>query len=107
MEYDQVGLPTRRTYFDEQGKIVPIEVSVREVLPKGQADRVGLKAGDVIVASDGVAVSTVRILVTRRSAEFDFSKKHELTVLRGGEKKTFSVLPGPLSVDLMDRAAAK
>ena len=62
-------------------------------VPEGPALDAGVKAGDVIVSFDGVAVEDSRELV-RRVADADVGKATELVVLRDGAEETLSITLG-------------
>ena len=106
-EYDYRGLQTRRKYFDVNNQPLAMAVTVVHVFAGGQADRVGLKAGDVVVDYDGIPVPDMNTLVARRKLEFEFTKQHELGVTRGGRKVSVQIVPGLLDAIFEDRAAGK
>jgi S1-C subfamily serine protease len=86
----QIALSRRRRY--DAGLAQESAVMVASVEPNSPADRAGLKAGDIIVSLDGVAVTGaddfIRILAgdkIRRTVEID--------MIRAGIRKTRPVVP--------------
>lgn len=80
-------------------------VLVTEVLPSSQAERVGIKAGDVLSGCGTWSVedsATLRRWVKARAGE-EAHKKSPLVVIRGNEYLRFEVAPGELGVRLEDR----
>ncbi len=71
---------------------------VLEVTPKGPASGSGIMPGDVIIAFDGKEVTNNRSL-PRIVADTPVGEKADVTVLRKGESKRFSVKLGELPED--------
>ena len=71
---------------------------VLEITPNGPAAGSGLAAGDVIMAFDGKDVTEMRSL-PRIVADTPVGKRAEVTVLRGGQTKRFTVKLGELPED--------
>ena len=93
------GNETSRSYFDERGRPVrPAAVHVREVMPKGKAAALGLRAGDIIVRYDGQHYTDFAKLVGAIKAPGN--KPRELVVQRDGKEISYQVTPGLLGVML-------
>lgn len=81
---------------DEHG--VEWGVLVEEVLPAGRGAQAGLRAGDVIVELDGVALAQPGRedpdeRLVRLGSSLDCGRPYTLTVVRGGERSEVSLLP--------------
>ena len=63
---------------------------IEQVMPDSAADEASIKAGDVIVALNGKSIKTFFELRARISS-LGANKKVKLTVIRDGDKKTFTV----------------
>lgn len=73
-------------------------VLVRSVVPSGPAERAGLRAGDRIVAFNGVTFTFADEYQYMRSLEvFESGRKLTLTVDRGGQKMLAELTPEPLA----------
>ncbi len=91
--YLGVGIQPVTASLAKQLDVKPLEgVAVTEVMPNTPASKAGLQSGDVIVNYAGVAVSSpsdLQLLVERS----DLGRRHELTVVREGERVTLSFIP--------------
>jgi YD repeat-containing protein len=91
--FDADGKPTIATklgyakivsaYFDQQGRAIPTEVMVTEIIPDTTAARIGLAPGDRFLSYDGIKITSreqmialtgaggggMRVLVIRRGSE--------------------------------------
>ena len=70
---------------------------VVRILPKSQADRLGMLRGDVIVRVDEDDITSAAGLV-----EYDHSAARQCTVWRRGELKTFRLESGKIGVYIVD-----
>jgi S1-C subfamily serine protease len=98
--YDKEGQPARRTYYDLAGKPVPTQVVVVRLAPGGQAERLGLKPGDVLLRYDGRPVAQAHLFLQSRQAEG--SPPRPLAVQRKDRTLTVEVPPGPLGMEVND-----
>ncbi len=73
---------------------------VAEVVPGDPADAAGIRAKDIIVKINGVAIDNTREL-TRKVADIAVGEKVDVEVLRNGKRKTFRVEIGKRSDDLV------
>jgi hypothetical protein len=71
---------------------------VWRVLPRTQADSLGLQPGDLIAAYNNILVESNDDLKAAQAAVPDSAGKVSMTVLRGEEELRLNVLPGPLGV---------
>jgi hypothetical protein len=91
-------------YFDVDGKPLRVEVVVAEVVPGSQAERLGLRVGDVLVEHDNQGiVNTFRFVASRQQDEK--RQPTELHALRDGRRIRFLVGPGKLGAVLEDRVS--
>lgn len=67
-------------------------IGIRSVQTGGAADSAGLKAGDIMIALDGVAIAGVDD-VSRVLDANHINQKVIATVLRAGEKLEFAIVP--------------
>jgi hypothetical protein len=100
--YDDKGRPTRRTYYDLTRKPVSTHVVVVAVLPGSQAQRVGLKPGDILVRYDGRPVSQADLFIRDRQAERKTDKPRPLVVQRRDRSLSVQVSPGLLGLEVND-----
>jgi S1-C subfamily serine protease len=74
------------------------------VQPGSQAERLGIRVGDVLLTYDGKdVVNTIQFNRLRR-AQDQLKAPRELKVLRGKRTLTIAVSPGLLGVTMVDRA---
>lgn len=66
-------------------------ILISEVTKNGPAEEAGLLAGDVIVAVDGTTVTDQDLTAAKEMIQGDAGTKVEITVMRAGEERTFSV----------------
>lgn len=71
------------------------------IVPGSPAEAAGLKAGDVIVAMDGVRIVDVERITKFRSESMVPGKAVQCTVLRKGKERLITVTLGPLPSDSM------
>ena len=67
-------------------------IGIRSVQSGGPADAAGLKAGDILIALDGVAIAGVDDVARVLDAKH-INQKAIATVLRAGEKLDFTIVP--------------
>jgi hypothetical protein len=88
-QYDDENQIIDVAAFDVRNKPVPLEVTVTQVEPHGQAERLRLRKGDVLLVYDGRPVLNRYRLFQQRRAERPGSPPRKLVVRR--QKKTFTV----------------
>jgi S1-C subfamily serine protease len=99
--YDE-GRPAKRSYYDLAGKSVSTHVVVMKVAPGSQAQRLGLKAGDVLVRYDGRPVLQAGLFIRGRQAESKTAPPRSLVVQRQERLMILQVSPGLLGVEVDD-----
>ncbi|HET6389624.1 S1C family serine protease [Hyphomicrobium sp.] len=87
---EHVGLPQRIRH--EFGLTQTGAIGIRGVQNGGPAEAAGMKAGDILVALDGVAISSVDD-VARVLDHKHIAQKAIVTVIRGAEKLEFPIVP--------------
>jgi hypothetical protein len=102
--HDAKGDVVSRNYFDVDGKPVNTRVVVQKVLSDGQAERLKLRAGDILVRYDNQPVTQIAEFLRRRNGEAETDKPRPLVVLRKGERIIVQAAPGSLGVELGDVA---
>src|SRR5262249_45211289 len=98
-DFNDRGTLVHSSYFDARGKPVRVHVTVVEIVPDSQAERLGLQAGDVLVTYDNREVTDIAAFIAGRADEKG-SKTHELQVLRDGKTLGFRVVPGMLGATI-------
>jgi YD repeat-containing protein len=98
--YDARGNQTGVTLFGPDGRALPVRVIVGEVVAGSIADRLGVKAGDLLETYDGKWVQEVAEFLSRRRAEKPGSGPRELVLARGGRRLTVRVPAGVLGMVL-------
>jgi hypothetical protein len=102
--YDDRGNCTDSAYFDHEGEPVRCRTIIREIIPGGQAERIGLKAGDIVMTYDKKDVINMWRFIDAKRGERPAEKpEKELIILRDGKRLTFLVAPGPLQTSFEDR----
>lgn len=76
----------------------PRGVAIRDVAPDGPAARGGLRAGDIVLAINGMDVKAARFL-TREIAKVTADKQALLDIWRDGTQQTLSVTVGARPVE--------
>jgi len=76
------------------------EIEVISVSPDSQAERIGLKVGDILTHYDGHPVFSTNFFTSERDAEPMHGTARELNILRGKQELTFKISPGKLGVEL-------
>jgi hypothetical protein len=89
--------------FDTRGQPVELEVFLSHVTRGGQADRLGLRVGDVLLRYDGRPVANWARFVHGRRSEAAGGPPRPLEVLRQGKTLTVAVSPGLLGANLNNR----
>jgi hypothetical protein len=90
--------------LDQHGVPVPTELVVTMVLPESQAEKLGVRVGDVLTHYDGEPIQgDVLTFIKRRKAERADGSAHEVRVRRQGHELRFEVKPGKLGLGLQDR----
>jgi hypothetical protein len=102
--YDDKGQPTRRTFFDLDEKPVSTHVVVVKVAPGGQAQRLGVKPGDILIRYDGRPVFQANLFIRGRQAESKTDPPRSLVVQRQDRLFILQVSPGLLGADFDDLA---
>jgi S1-C subfamily serine protease len=103
--YGAQGQETARAYYGLDGRRVQTRVTVLGVTAGGVGERVGLRAGDVLLRYDGQPVTQVVAFNRARGAAGKGAALKPLVVLREGEERTIPVPPGLDGVELLDVAA--
>ena len=96
---DTQGKQTGVAYFDKEGKKLRTHLVIKKVVPGTQAERLGLKAGDVLATSEGEEFVD---LLSNQQEEEKLRKKgvrDALTFRRDG--KPFTIHPKPGVVGYM------
>jgi tetratricopeptide (TPR) repeat protein len=75
-------------------------ILVTGVAPEGQASRLGMQAGDVILAYDGKEIADIKALSEARAAVEGSGRQIALAVWRAGERKDLAVEAGALGVNV-------
>jgi S1-C subfamily serine protease len=90
--------------FDAEGQPVATELVATLVLPGGQADILGLQAGDVLTHYAGEQLQGDAMgFIRMRKAEPADGPAQELRVRRGGRELRLQVKPGKLGLGIQDR----
>jgi YD repeat-containing protein len=94
--YDARGNLVEKKVFDASGVEVFYVIQVADVVPKSQAEKIGLKKDDVVLSYDG---QTFEIQDLRaRTTSTDRSSVHHLVILRDGEALEYKVSGGLLGI---------
>jgi tRNA A-37 threonylcarbamoyl transferase component Bud32 len=101
-EYDQDGNLIGRAHFDIDGTPLQSRVVVLEVISDTQAERLGLKPGDILATYEKRAIVNSTRFVEGRKGETG-NEPRELQVVRDGKPLLVQVVPGPLGVKIEDR----
>jgi YD repeat-containing protein len=94
----------RSEHFDEAGRPVATQVVIFRLVPGGQAEKIGLRVNDVLLAYDGTAVRGGGARWFKATGN---AKQISVRFRREGKEETRFVSPGPLGVFLEDRAAPR
>jgi len=86
-----IGLPQSTDTLDASARLTDSQVIVDQVLPDSVAAHAGLQAGDAILRVNGAPVTTEQGLQDTMAASG--GKQAQLTVKRGGQEQTISVVP--------------
>jgi S1-C subfamily serine protease len=84
--------PIGRQLASELGVANASGVRVLEVVPSGPAERTGVRAGDLLVSLDGVALATLSDLQRVLAAE-RIGRSLEVILVRRGERISLTVTP--------------
>jgi YD repeat-containing protein len=101
--YDDNNHLVERIYYDVDGKKQASQVVISEVIAGGQALRLGVRAGDVVLSYDGQPMSDREFLVNAIDRGAKDQNVKEMIVLRGGNRLAFKFSPGRLGVVLKNR----
>ncbi|MEO6741854.1 MAG: AAA-like domain-containing protein [Chthoniobacteraceae bacterium] len=97
-EYNEKNEIARSFYLDAQDKPVQMRIFVDKVMPDGEAARVGLKVGDLLLTYEGHAVPDLKTL--REQIGAPGPNRRTLRVWREGKVVPLSVAPGLLGIQL-------
>ena len=101
--YDETSDLVGRTFFDSDGRELLAQVVIVEVLPRSQAERLGLRPGDRIVVYDGAPITSAAGLL--RGVRAPGEGTREIEVLRDGSRLRVTVAPGLMGVRMEERPA--
>jgi S1-C subfamily serine protease len=104
--FDQRGALIDEAAFGADGRPVRLQLAIASIAPGGQAQRLGLQVGDVLLSYAGEKIVNRARLTRQRLAERPTDTPRELKVLRRGEIRTFAISPGLMGVTLAQRAVA-
>lgn len=93
---------TKRRIVDAAGRTLETRVVITKVTPGGYGERLGLKAGDVVLEYDNNPVDDVTSFTSGRDREQPGDPPRVLKVRRAGQVVSFSVTPGRLTIVLQD-----
>ena len=103
--WDELGRETKREFFDVKGEPVLTRVTIDKVEPDSKTQRVGLLAGDVIIAYDGQEIAD-----DRRFDDLELmagERPRQLTIERAGRILSMDVSAGRLTgLDTADKVPA-
>jgi hypothetical protein len=105
------GQVTGRSYFDATGRELYEQFEIDGVIPRGPGEKLGLRAGDVLVAYNGRPITSVSRLATleqqepKEGAEAD--ARRPLVVRRAGEQHIFQAPAGRLQIRLRMRLVGR
>jgi hypothetical protein len=102
--YDDMGRETSVTYWDAQDKSIPVEVVIGSVFSGLIGARVGLLAGDRVLAYAGQKVTSIRRFEELINSPMT-TGYNELMVRRGAEIVKFTVPSGELNISLVLKRA--
>jgi hypothetical protein len=91
--YDDKGVVLSHRYFGVDGQPVSTRIVIEQVLPDGQAHRLKLQVGDVLLRYDNRPVTQLAEYRRWRRGETTKDKPRPLVVLRNGETVTVQVAP--------------
>jgi YD repeat-containing protein len=100
--HDGKGQPAGRTYYNLDGKAVSTRVVVGSVMAGGQAERLGLQVGDILLRYDSQPVTQADFLIRIRQAERKTDPPRPLVVQRKEKIFTVQVSPGLVGAGLND-----
>jgi YD repeat-containing protein len=106
-KYDDSNHLIERIYYDVDGKKQACQVLISEVIAGGQAQRLGVKVGDVVLSYDGQAMTDYELMVSAIGRAAKDQKVKEMIVLRGDKRMPFQCSPGRLGVNLKNRIIAE
>jgi S1-C subfamily serine protease len=96
-----------RTSLDESGREMKKAFVVTAVAAGRVGEKVGLKAGDVIVSYDGKPLTSVASFLESRKAEGAAGPPREMVVRRGDALLSLQIPADPLGVRLDERPARR
>jgi C-terminal processing protease CtpA/Prc len=101
--YDSAGSRITSQYFDTDGTVLRAAPIITEVLPDSQAQKLGLRVGDILSEYDGKPARNTAAFIHGRAAEKPGGPTKELKVLRDRDMITFKVAPGLMGARLSDK----
>jgi hypothetical protein len=102
-KYDDRGNEIERAFFDLNGQPLKTEIVVKEVQPDGQAEKLGIKSGDIFTHYDGKPLRYSFQFDTAHDAQPPDGSPKELKVLRDGQELIFMISPGKIGAVLGNR----
>ncbi|MDM8555820.1 AAA-like domain-containing protein [Desulfococcaceae bacterium HSG7] len=102
-KYDGGGNLIEKVHFDMDGQQLRTEIVVASVDEKSQAEKSGIKTGDVFTHYDGKPISDFEQLIAERNTEPKDGQPKELKVRRNGKMLSFMIAPGKIGVELTNR----
>lgn len=95
-------------FFDENGEKInnEFELVVLDVMDEGEARKVGVRSGDIIIGYDDASIQTTCQLIDATSAKKHDSGFKKLVVRRGERTLEFNVKPGKLGIGIDNQPKA-
>jgi eukaryotic-like serine/threonine-protein kinase len=105
--YDEKGFILKASYFDAAGHGHYTLVTVDSLIAGGAGEKLGIKAGDVLIEYAGRKVDFVSNFLLARRLEPVNGPSQTCRVLRDNKELTFQFSPGIIGMVLMDRVERK
>lgn len=107
VSFDEQSNPVRTSHLDAEGRSVETEVLVTLVLSGSRAEKMGIRAGDVLLDYNGRPVLDFFRFIRERDAEPADGPASKLRIRRGEAILTFSIPPGKLGMGLQGRGIGR